>query len=199
MSICVPDLADLSIQFSDIARMLNLYQLWLDDLYPRAKFADGLLMIEKLGHTKRMQVMRKEWIKEGQAKHLSRIGETNMEPDASTQSPEKDLAPGEQSSPAIVSSSSGYKNGGVSSKSQSAASRPTNLENGHEDSLFLSEDEGERSADLDDDLDAIMAEEDARQAALKSQPDELSQARAAEDDFDDEEAAMRDMENMDYL
>jgi len=44
--------------------MLNLYQLWLDDLYPRAKFADGLAIVEKLGHTKRMQVMRKAWIDE---------------------------------------------------------------------------------------------------------------------------------------
>ena len=42
-----------------------MYQLWLDDLYPRAKFADGLAMIEKLGHSKRMQYMRKEWMNEG--------------------------------------------------------------------------------------------------------------------------------------
>lgn len=41
-----------------------MYQLWLDDLYPRAKFADGLAIIEKLGHTKRMQTMRREWINE---------------------------------------------------------------------------------------------------------------------------------------
>jgi replication fork protection complex subunit Csm3/Swi3 len=45
--------------------MLNMYQLWLDDLYPRAKFADALAIIEKVGHTKRMQMMRKEWIDEG--------------------------------------------------------------------------------------------------------------------------------------
>lgn len=48
-----------------MARLLNVYQLWLDDLYPRAKFADGLAIIEKIGHTKRMQTMRREWIKEG--------------------------------------------------------------------------------------------------------------------------------------
>ena len=48
-----------------MARLLNAYQLWLDDLYPRAKFADGLAIIEKLGHTKRMQTMRREWINEG--------------------------------------------------------------------------------------------------------------------------------------
>ncbi|EEP77731.1 predicted protein [Uncinocarpus reesii 1704] len=52
-------------EFSDVARLLNFYQFWLDDLYPRAKFADGLAIIEKLGHSKRLQVMRKEWIDEG--------------------------------------------------------------------------------------------------------------------------------------
>lgn len=41
-----------------------MYQLWLDDLYPRAKFADALTIIEKEGHKKRMQIMRKEWINE---------------------------------------------------------------------------------------------------------------------------------------
>ena len=45
-----------------MTRLLNLYQLWLDDLFPKAKFADGLALIEKLGHSKRMQVMRREWI-----------------------------------------------------------------------------------------------------------------------------------------
>lgn len=43
---------------------MNFYQLWLDDLFPRAKFADGLAMIEKLGHSKRIQTMRREWIDE---------------------------------------------------------------------------------------------------------------------------------------
>ena len=47
-----------------MARLLNAFQLWLDDLYPRAKFVDGLAIIEKLGHTKRMQTMRREWINE---------------------------------------------------------------------------------------------------------------------------------------
>ncbi|KAL8834031.1 MAG: hypothetical protein Q9170_003962 [Blastenia crenularia] len=52
-------------EYSDLATLLNVYQLWLDDLYPRAKFADGLAIIEKLGHSKRMQIMRREWINEG--------------------------------------------------------------------------------------------------------------------------------------
>ena len=51
-----------------MARLLNAYQLWLDNLYPRAKFADGLAIIEKLGHTKRMQTMRREWIQENKSR-----------------------------------------------------------------------------------------------------------------------------------
>ncbi|KAF2000090.1 Swi3-domain-containing protein [Amniculicola lignicola CBS 123094] len=60
-------------EYGDIARMLNMYQLWLDDLYPKAKFADGLAMIEKLGHTKRIQYMRKQWIDEGKPKHTTEV------------------------------------------------------------------------------------------------------------------------------
>jgi len=51
--------------------MLNMYQLWLDDLYPRAKFADALAIIEKVGHSKRMQMMRKEWIDEGKPRRTT--------------------------------------------------------------------------------------------------------------------------------
>lgn len=43
---------------------MNFYQLWLDDLFPRAKFADGLAIIEKLGHSRRLQTMRRQWIEE---------------------------------------------------------------------------------------------------------------------------------------
>ncbi|KAK3641426.1 chromosome segregation in meiosis-related protein [Elasticomyces elasticus] len=52
-------------EFSDIGRLLNLYQLWLDDLYPKAKFRDGLAMVEKIGHGKRMAVMRRGWMDGG--------------------------------------------------------------------------------------------------------------------------------------
>ena len=61
-----------------MARLLNVYQLWLDDLYPRAKFADGLAIIEKLGHTKRMQTMRREWINEGKPRES--LGEGAEQP-----------------------------------------------------------------------------------------------------------------------
>lgn len=55
-----------------------MYQLWLDDLYPRAKFADGLAITEKLGHKKRMQIMRREWINEGKPKRSEEM-ETGLQ------------------------------------------------------------------------------------------------------------------------
>lgn len=55
-------------QFSDVAKLMNIYQLWLDDLFPKAKFADGLSIIEKLGHKKQMQVWRKDWIEQDKPK-----------------------------------------------------------------------------------------------------------------------------------
>lgn len=68
------------LQFKDAARLLNFYQLWLDDLFPRAKFADGLTMIEKLGHSKRIQVMRREWIDEEKPRlHNSELTREELE------------------------------------------------------------------------------------------------------------------------
>ncbi|KAF1348792.1 replication fork protection component Swi3-domain-containing protein [Delphinella strobiligena] len=55
-------------EFTDMARLLNTYQLWLDDMFPKAKFLDGLAMIEKLGHKKKIQIYRKEWIDEGRTR-----------------------------------------------------------------------------------------------------------------------------------
>ncbi|KAJ5824397.1 hypothetical protein N7447_006737 [Penicillium robsamsonii] len=66
-------------EFKDAARLLNFYQLWLDDLFPRAKFADGLTMIEKLGHSKRIQAKRREWIDEEKPRLFDSSGPTREE------------------------------------------------------------------------------------------------------------------------
>ncbi|KAI2632902.1 Swi3-domain-containing protein [Xylaria nigripes] len=51
-------------EFSDAARLLSFYQLWLDDLFPKAKFLDALSMVEKAGHKSILRVKRVEWIDE---------------------------------------------------------------------------------------------------------------------------------------
>ncbi|KAI1803987.1 Swi3-domain-containing protein [Daldinia bambusicola] len=52
-------------EFSDAARLLSFYQLWFDDLFPKAKFLDAAAMAEKAGHKKYMRMKRMEWIEEG--------------------------------------------------------------------------------------------------------------------------------------
>lgn len=59
-------------EFSDAARLLNYYQMWLDNLYPRARFADAIQLVEKAGHTKKMQMYRKSWIDEGKPGYMRR-------------------------------------------------------------------------------------------------------------------------------
>ncbi|KAK3708665.1 chromosome segregation in meiosis-related protein [Vermiconidia calcicola] len=69
-------------EFSDMSTLLNMYQLWLDDLYPRAKFRDALSMVEKLGHSKRMQVTRRTWLDETKPRAREpspeRVGDVEM-------------------------------------------------------------------------------------------------------------------------
>ena len=67
-------------KYGDIARLLSVYQLWLDDLYPKAKFADALAIIEKLGHTKRLHMMRREWIEEGKPRSTVEDNSTGNAP-----------------------------------------------------------------------------------------------------------------------
>ncbi|KAM0255580.1 hypothetical protein ACHAQJ_005582 [Trichoderma viride] len=55
-------------EFSDASRLLSFYQLWLDDLFPKARFLDALAMVEKAGHKKGLVTARNEWINEGRPK-----------------------------------------------------------------------------------------------------------------------------------
>ncbi|KAL7948029.1 replication fork protection component Swi3 domain-containing protein [Trichoderma barbatum] len=55
-------------EFSDASRLLSFYQLWLDDLFPKARFLDALAMVEKAGHKKALVTARSEWINEGRTK-----------------------------------------------------------------------------------------------------------------------------------
>lgn len=47
---------------------MSFYQLWLDDLFPKAKFLDALSMVEKAGHKNQLRLKRIQWIDEGRPK-----------------------------------------------------------------------------------------------------------------------------------
>ncbi|KAB5547115.1 chromosome segregation in meiosis protein 3 [Coniochaeta sp. 2T2.1] len=52
-------------EWSDASKLLSFYQIWLDDLFPKAKFLDALAMVEKAGHKGGMVKARLAWIDEG--------------------------------------------------------------------------------------------------------------------------------------
>jgi replication fork protection complex subunit Csm3/Swi3 len=160
------------LQYGDIARMLNMYQLWLDDLYPRAKFADALAIIEKVGHTKRMQLMRKDWIDEGKPRRTTEQDDEDADEVLLDRSPAEQRAEGTEGVVQTETTGSADREGQAQAQDQTSP--------------------GSAGADPDDDeLDALLAEAQGDAAAPKTLPVRVN---ATEDDpFADEMEAMGDM------
>ncbi|KAL9594568.1 MAG: hypothetical protein Q9179_005336 [Wetmoreana sp. 5 TL-2023] len=179
--------------------------LWLDDLYPRAKFADGLAMIEKLGHTKRMQTMRREWINEG--KPREKYNDAAV-PQQTQEAPAAGKERREQQSAA-----SDYKTPAASDIHQSPAFSDEVLYSGQPqdrlqrqpspdatDTLFLPDDDGDDQP-AEDDLDALLAEADVdnqKNSNITSNQSSRQKhgSSARRDSFDDEMEAMAEMEDI---
>ena len=51
-------------------RLVNYYQLWMHEVFPKARFRDCIAMTEKAGHESRLRVMRKEWIEATKAQQV---------------------------------------------------------------------------------------------------------------------------------
>ncbi|KAL2807612.1 replication fork protection component Swi3-domain-containing protein [Aspergillus granulosus] len=166
-------------EFSDLARLLNFYQLWLDDLFPRAKFADGLAMIERLGHAKRIQTMRRAWIDEEKPKTLG--NNDNDDTLGNDTSVPQDRSPNDQA------------------VADQTDSRPGQSDDMDDDLFMLDEGNAQRSTDAgaapleDDDLDEL----DALLRDHQTEP-RLAAASGAlleEDDFDELDALLREHED----
>ena len=156
--------------------MLNMYQLWLDDLYPRAKFADALAMVEKVGHTKRMQIMRKDWIDEGKPRRATERDDDDAD----------DIVPDKPSAEQQTEDMEGVVESGTTEQQGS----------GHEEQAHVQgpPSPGSAGADPDEDeLDALLAESAQPET---STPKTLPvRTTATEDDpFADEMEAMADMD-----
>jgi len=101
-----------AIQFSDAARLLSFYQNWLDDLFPKATFLDALGMVEKLGHKNMIRNARLKWIDDGRPRTTTfddddddpfapRDGNTATEPAKIAPIFEKAAAQGRQKTPGV--------------------------------------------------------------------------------------------------
>ncbi|KAL8656011.1 MAG: hypothetical protein Q9226_002815 [Calogaya cf. arnoldii] len=168
-------------EYRDLARLLNIYQLWLDDLYPRAKFADGLATIEKLGHKKRIQIMRREWIHEGKPREKFNEMDVTEEAEGSIQPESEPKHHDNTGDNADVVESSDRR--------QISEGSDPNLNdisaNDEPETLFLPDDSTDGQPP-DDDLDALLAE---TADDNKGQSFIIASPRQKHDhDFDDEEA-----------
>ncbi|KAM3421412.1 Chromosome segregation in meiosis protein [Cercospora zeina] len=211
-------------EFTDIANLLNTYQLWLDDLYPRAKFRDAVKMVEKVGHSKRMQVARRAWLDDTKPyrKELTppteeRISGTTTDGAANEQQHTATSAglgvgphqrqnhggqPGEDELDALMADAAD-----ASTNQQRALklSGPFEEDDDELDSLLANTETATKTPLVhksgprmpfedepdDDEIDALMAEE----STSLSKPSKTvpTAARQEDDDFADDEEAMRDM------
>ena len=179
-----------------MACLLSTYQLWLDDLFPKAKFADGINIIEKLGHKKQIQIMRKVWIDEGKYKppasedsDSDHDGDYNMAEDRDAADEMHHSATGQEVS---RDDDSGAGNGRIGRGLYSAPlPNPTTTE------VFS---EGRDGAEPDEDeLDALLAEDlESTRGPSKPKPRviESSDAPPEPDEFADEMEAMAEMDPM---
>ncbi|KAI9659792.1 MAG: chromosome segregation in meiosis- protein [Bathelium mastoideum] len=166
-------------KFSDISRLLNVYQLWLDDLYPRAKFADGLAIIEKLGHKKTIQMKRKEWVDESKPRPQY---EGTPEP---TEEPNRDSSNVSQQGDTIDSG----PNAQETLQDQEQIQDPDQVNTAESEQPISTEAAGDEM----DDLDALLAEDAMTLGG--QEPGLKGRSLPLRDDFDDEMEAMAGLDN----
>ncbi|KAM0671048.1 hypothetical protein ACQRIU_001443 [Beauveria bassiana] len=219
-------------EFSDMSRLLSFYQLWLDDLYPKARFLDALAMVEKAGHKKRLMTARNEWLNEGRpqsADHALAADDDDpfpLEdgPDTATavSLPERPFAgrliqgragPGPSTPPRDQHPDDFSEDDDLYNVTPRAGPRPglTALQPDAPDDddldALMAEAQDhdrrpppaqrapEKGGGDDDDLDDLMAEAEAQDTRpVKSIFGNPSASKPAESSWDDDEAALREME-----
>ncbi|KAM0242189.1 hypothetical protein ACHAP5_007345 [Fusarium lateritium] len=202
-------------EFSDASRLLSFYQLWLDDLFPKAKFLDALAMVEKAGHKKRVAIARSDYINESKPKDANADEEeddlfgdniatrpSNQEPTRPTIGPTRAKTPEQDAG--VPDDDDLYD----ATPRHSRPIVPIHNEVPEEDDLeaLIAEAEGQDAAPKantqptqaepdEDDLDALMAEAEIRDNTTKKgeAPKESSKNN---DSFDDDEAAMQEMDGL---
>ncbi|KAF4975717.1 hypothetical protein FZEAL_7534 [Fusarium zealandicum] len=200
-------------EFSDASRLLSFYQLWLDDLFPKAKFLDALAMVEKAGHKKRVVIARNDYIHDGKPKDAAAddedvddlFGEDDtsrpeQEPTRAATEPERPKTPQRDSD--VPDEDDIYE-----ATPRARPIVPIRNEVPEEDDLeaLIAEAEGRgpskrpepaQSEPEEDDLDALMAEAENEDQPPKGKEQTSKESSSAADAFADEEAAMQEMDGL---
>lgn len=162
-------------EYSDAKRILNFYQLWADDLYRKANFRDTISIVEKLGHTKRVQIARNQYLDDYLPKNIPQeiaeeIARQENANNERAQNDDDDLY------------TEGPRKQGTSDQMQG--------ENGG--SLFLggvdSDDEPSGAQPDDAELDALLEEEESEARMLDAgptAPKAIGKQSTGDDEFDE--------------
>lgn len=191
-----------------MSRLLSFYQLWLDDLYPKARFLDALAMVEKAGHKKRLIAARAEWLNERKPKSAD-DNDDDDDPFAASDREDHSDAPAlpvslpERPSAGRLIQGSSHRNG------PSTPPRDAHPDDfSEDDDLYnVTPRAGpkpgltalvQNDAPDDDDLDALMAEaenHDSRPPAAAAK--KVTAAQPRDEDGDDLDALMAEAEEQD--
>lgn len=177
--------------------------MWLDDLFPKAKFLDALAMVEKAGHKKRVMAARSEMINEAKPKDTVEEDDFGLDADGAAESGENVQNTTTQSRPRTPTQDDVPDDEDL----YGATPRNARSQNGPDDEddldALIAEAEGQDSKPIprraeddeeDEDLDALIAE-----AESNDQPKVIPKAvngNATNEDFADEEAAMQEMDGL---
>ena len=164
-------------------------------------------MIEKLGHSKRIVAMRKEWIKEGKPRQRGGEEDTGLEENAGVG--EQDSGNGGDLPPVSANPEETRKTtppaqnvdddlySATPQAVQDQRRRDRDADAGK--TLFISDDEGVGGGPSGDELDALLAEDDFHEQAGTVPailPNRSHDTTKREDAFDDEMEAMAGMDDL---
>ena len=169
-------------EYKDAARILAFYQLWADDLYRKATFRDTISIIEKLGHTKRVQIARNQYLDDYLPK--------NIPPEVEAETARQESGGGEQDNDDDLYEVPPLRKPGPRNTVQD--------ENGG--SLFLGGDDSDDDplgAPDDTELDTLMREAASEVRVADTGPaNENERPKSMEDEFDDGFEAIDDWDEI---
>ncbi|KAM0081594.1 chromosome segregation in meiosis-related protein [Fusarium odoratissimum] len=199
-------------EFSDASRLLSFYQLWLDDLFPKAKFLDALTMVEKAGHKKRVMIARNDYINESKPKDRTADDEEEDdmfgENDASKPTeqegtrpitPEQDTGVPDDDDLYDATPRAAQRNSGPIVPIRNDVPEDDDFEAliaeaASHDAAPRARTNPTPAEPDDDDLDALMAEAESHDQTSKEKGQGSKDKET--NNFDDEEAAMQEMDGL---
>ena len=178
---------------------MSYYQLWLDNLYPRAKFLDGLQLVEKAGHSKTLQRQRRDWIDEGKPGYIRdrERRKDGGDSEAGILTTEGFIENDVQSGLAQATSPASDEDAepGLFVPETNAAAEPEEPDEDELDALLAGQGQpnptsAERrdvASEDEDDLDALLAEHNARTAKQANLPPKTTNSVAEPEQEEDED------------